>query len=49
VSHARKRAGLDNQRPSPSRTSDRVIARRRGFHDHAALDINALQGSITIQ
>lgn len=30
-------------------TSNLVIARRCGFHDHIAFDVKALQGSITIQ
>ncbi len=30
-------------------TSNLVIARRCGFHDHIAFDVKSLQGSITIQ
>ena len=30
-------------------TSNLVIARRCGFHDHIAFDVKTLQGSITIQ
>ena len=30
-------------------TSNLVVARRCGFHDHIAFDVKALQGSITIQ
>ena len=30
-------------------TSNLVVAKRCGFHDHIAFDVKALQGSITIQ
>jgi plastocyanin len=41
---------VGNLVPGQSRqTSNLVIARRCGFHDHIAFDVKALQGSITIQ
>ena len=41
---------VGNLVPGQSRqTSNLVIARRCGFHDHIAFDVKSLQGSITIQ
>jgi plastocyanin len=41
---------VGNLVPGQSRqTSNLVITRRCGFHDHIAFDVKALQGSITIQ
>ena len=41
---------VGNLVPGQSRqTSNLVVARRCGFHDHIAFDVKALQGSITIQ
>ena len=41
---------VGNLVPGQSRqTSNLVIAKRCGFHDHIAFDVKSLQGSITIQ
>ncbi len=41
---------VGNLVPGQSRqTSNLVVARRCGFHDHIAFDVKSLQGSITIQ
>ena len=41
---------VGNLVPGQSRqTSNLVVARRCGFHDHIAFEVKALQGSITIQ